>query len=175
MPLIIAGAGKPRGRVDAIVEHVDLVAGLVGLADGQRTAGATGTDLWTIMDGRHDHVNTALSENTMYGPGKASIVDETARLSRVRDSVRLHLACGCRRCGAKARVGRGPAGHRQAPESSGEGQARRLMPIEGAGGVTIQDNEMFNQLLSLGYIDGPEPDKAEASESSASPESATTP
>ena len=30
-----------------------------------------------------DHVNTALSENTMYGPGKVSIVDETARLEFV--------------------------------------------------------------------------------------------
>jgi hypothetical protein len=32
-----------------------------------------------------------------------------------------------------------------------------LLPIEGVGGVTIADREMFNQLQSLGYIDGPDP------------------
>ena len=50
-----------------------------------------------------------------------------------------------------------------------------LMPIEGDGGVTIRDNEMFNQLLSLGYIDGPTPDTEGSSESSDQTEPAKTP
>ena len=50
-----------------------------------------------------------------------------------------------------------------------------LMPIEGGGGVTIQDNEMFNQLLSLGYIDGPEPEKADPSSQPDQAEAAKTP
>lgn len=165
VPLIIAGAGTPHGRVDAIVEHVDLVAGLVGIAGGQKTAGAEGSDLWAIMDGSAtDHVDTALSENTMYGPGKVSIVDKTARLEFVFES----------RSGSIWRVD--PDGVERQRVSAVDRQATGkrlnqaaklkrggLMPIEGTGGVTIQDNEMFNQLLSLGYISGPETDKADAS------------
>ena len=143
VPLIIAGAGKPRGRVDAIVEHVDLVAGLVGLADGQRTAGATGTDLWTIMDGTAtDHVNTALSENTMYGPGKVSIVDETARLEFVFEtrsgSIWRVDADGVERKRVSA-ADRQATG--KAPESSGEGQARRPHADRGCRRGLHQDNE----------------------------------
>ena len=172
VPLIIAGTGEPRGRVDAIVEHVDLVAGLVGLAGGQKTEGAVGTDLWAIMDGTAtDHVDTALSENTMYGPGKVSIVDKTARLEFVFES----------RSGSIWRVDSDGVERKRVPVSDRQATGKRLnqaakdkrgglMPIEGGGGVTIQDNEMFNQLLSLGYIDGQsrrkepssQPDPAEA-------------
>lgn len=165
IPLIIAGASAPRGRVDAIVEHVDLAAGLVGLAGGQKTAGAVGTDLWSIMDGSAtDHVDTALSENTMYGPGKVSIIDKTARLEFVFES----------RSGSIWQVDADGVERKRVPVTARQATGKRLnqaakdkrgglMPIEGDGGVTIQDNEMFNQLLSLGYIDGPAPDKADAS------------
>ena len=177
VPLIIAGTGEPRGRVDAIVEHVDLVAGLVGLAGGQKTAGAVGTDLWAIMDGTAtDHVDTALSENTMYGPGKVSIVDKTARLEFVFES----------RSGSIWRVDSDGVERKRVPVADRQATGKRLnqaakdkrgglMPIEGGGGVTIQDNEMFNQLLSLGYIDGPEPEKAEPSSQPDQAEAAKTP
>ena len=177
VPLIIAGAGKARGRVDAIVEHVDLSAGLVGLGGGQKTAGAVGTDLWAIMDGTaKDHVDSALSENTMYGPGKVSIVDKTARLEFVFQSRAGSLwrvdsdGVERKRVDVTARQATGQRLNRLAKDKRGG-----LMPIEGDGGVTIRDNEMFNQLLSLGYIDGPAPDTEGSSESSDQPEPAKTP
>ena len=160
VPLIVAGAVEKRGRVDAIVEHVDLSAGLVRLGGGQALEGAPGTDLWAIMSGTAEgHRNSALSENTMYGPGKVSIVDETARLEFIFES----------RSGSLWSIDADGKERKRVRPESRQATGRRLnqaiqeirgglMPIERDGGVTIQDNEMFNQLLSLGYIDGPAPE-----------------
>ena len=177
VPLIIAGAGQARGRVDAVVEHVDLAAGLVGLAGGEKTPGATGSDLWSIMDGTAtDHVDTALSENTLYGAGKVSIVDKTARLEFVFESGSGSIwkvdADGVerKRVAASDRQVTGKRLNQAVKDKRGG-----LMPIQGEGGVTIQDKEMFNQLLSLGYIEGSDPEKADASSPPDPPESAKTP
>ena len=157
VPLIVAGAVPNHGRVDAVVEHVDLVAGLLGAA--KATSTGPGTDLWAIAAGTAtDHDNVALSENILYGPPKVSIVDAKARLefSFERNSGSLWSVDAD---GAERR--------RVAPELRSATGARlsaaiktkrgSLLPIEGIGGVTISDREMFNQLQSLGYIDTPNP------------------
>jgi arylsulfatase A-like enzyme len=158
VPLILAGAVPNHGRVDAVVEHVDLVAGLLASSGASATA-VPGTDLWGIAAGTaKDHDNVALSENILYGPPKVSLVDADARLEFSFEDSRGSL-WGVDTDGAERR--------RVAPELRQAAGARlsaaikakrgSLLPIEGVGGVTIADREMFNQLQSLGYIDGPDP------------------
>ena len=81
VPLILSGAVPKIGRVDAVVEHVDLVEGLVQQSGAQSIPNTHGSDLWAVAEGRaEDHDNIALSENILYGPPKVSAVDATARL-----------------------------------------------------------------------------------------------
>jgi arylsulfatase A-like enzyme len=157
VPLIVAGAVPNRGRVDAVVEHVDLVQGLLSSAGAERPSGSSGTDLWSIADGSAtDHDNTALSENILYGPPKVSIVDGEARLEFAFETNSGSL-WGVDSDGIERR--------RLAPEQRQAAGSRlsavlkkkrgSLLPIDGVGGVTISDREMFNQLQSLGYIEAP--------------------
>ena len=157
VPLIVAGAVPDRGRVDAVVEHVDLVQGLLSSAGAERPSGSSGTNLWSIADGSAtDHDNTALSENILYGPPKVSIVDGEARLEFAFETNSGSL-WGVDSDGIERR--------RLAPEQRQAAGSRlsavlkkkrgSLLPIDGVGGVTISDREMFNQLQSLGYIEAP--------------------
>jgi hypothetical protein len=158
VPLILAGGAVPqRGRIDSVVEHVDLVQGFFTLAGVKAPEEASGTDLFSIADGTAvDHDNTALSENILYGPPKVSIVDETARLE-FDLSANSGTVWGVdpdgierRRVGPKLR----PIAGQRLSEAI-KRKRGSLKPIEGVGGVTIADHEMFLQLQSLGYIDGP--------------------
>ena len=163
VPLIVAGGAAPQhGRVDAVVEHVDLVVGLLALAEAPKSADMLGTNIWTIADRTAtDHANHALSENILYGPPKVSMVDATARMEFDFESNR-GLLWAVDPDGVERRT--------TPPEQSGVigrrlSQAIKdvrgsLLPIEGVGGVSIEDKEMFNQLRSLGYIDGPNPSEA---------------
>ena len=163
VPLIVAGGAAPKhGRVDKIVEHVDLVVGLLAMADAPVPDGMMGTNIWTIADGTaKDHANHALSENILYGPPKVSMVDETARLEYDFESSR----------GALWTVDPDGVERKPVPRDQTAVVGPRLsqaittvrgnlLPIDGVGGVTIGDWEMFNQLRSLGYIDGPGPEDA---------------
>jgi arylsulfatase A-like enzyme len=155
VPLIVAGAVPGHGRVDAVVEHVDLVQGLLSSAGAVRPTGSSGTSLWSIADGSAvDHDNTALSENILYGPPKVSIVDGDARLEYAFET------------NAGSLWGVDPDGieRRRLPPEQRKAAGKRLsaaikkkrgslLSMDGVGGVTISDREMFNQLQSLGYIE----------------------
>ena len=158
VPLIVAGgAVQQRGRVDSVVEAVDLVQGLVSIAGADPLPNSMGTDLWAIAAGTAtDHRNTALSENILYGPPKVALVDGEARLEydfsttsgtvwRVDpDGMERRRLDGDRRTVAGQRL------------SAAIKEKRGSMDaIDGVGGVTIADHDMFLQLQSLGYIDGP--------------------
>ena len=177
IPLILAGAVPRIGRVDAVVEHIDLVEGLVQQAGAQAIPNSDGTDLWAIAEGRaSDHDNVALSENILYGPPKVSAVDAQARLEFAFETNSGSLwavdADGIERKRVIPAV-RQETGKRlsQAIKS----KRGSLMPIDGVGGVTIADKEMFNQLQSLGYIDGPDPSALVPTEKTNPEESAHTP
>jgi len=159
VPLILAGAVPSRGRVDAVVEHVDLVEGLVQQAGAASLPNSAGTDLWSIAAGSAEgHDNVALSENILYGPPKVSVVDASARLEFAFETNRGSLWTVDSDGIERKRIE--PAQRQETGKRLSEAiKSKRggLMPIDGVGGVTIADREMFNQLQSLGYIDGPDP------------------
>ena len=165
VPLIAAGGAAPKhGRVDAVVEHVDLVAGLLAMGGASVPEGLLGTNLWAIADGSaKDHDNTALSENILYGPPKVSMVDANARLEFDFESSRGALWTVDPDGVERKPVPRDQTATVGPSLSEAITKVRgNMMPIEGVGGVTIGDWEMFNQLRSLGYIEGPGPADATA-------------
>ncbi len=159
IPLILSGAVPKKGRVDDVVEHVDLVHGLLSLVGAPMMEGSSGVDLWKIADGTaKDADGIALSENILYGPPRVSAVDKDARLEFAFEANAGSLWVvdpdGLEREQVAPDL-RQATGNRlsEAIKSIRGG----LQPIDGAGGVSIEDYEMFNQLQSLGYIDAPEP------------------
>jgi arylsulfatase len=158
VPLILAGAVPRKGRVDAVVEHIDLVEGLIQQAGAETLPNSFGTDIWAIAAGEAvGHDNVALSENILYGPPKVSAVDAKARLEFAFETNSGSLwsvdADGIERKRVAPQL-RQQTGKRLS--ESIKSKRGSLLPIDGVGGVTIADKEMFNQLQSLGYIDGPE-------------------
>jgi len=149
------------------------VAGLLAVA-GLGHAELPGTDLWSIADGTAQaHDNTALSENILYGPPKVSIVDAHARLEFSFESNSGSLWAVDADGTERRRVS--PAERNATGKRLSEAiKAKRgsMLPIEGVGGVTISDREMFNQLRSLGYIDGPD---LSPSPTTAAPQAASSP
>jgi arylsulfatase A-like enzyme len=159
IPLILAGAVPKKGRVNDVVEHVDLVHGLLSLVGAPMIEGAPGVDLWKIADGTaKDADGIALSENILYGPPRVSAVDKHARLEFAFEANAGSLwvvgADGLEREPVAPDL-RQATGNRlsEAIKSIRGG----LQPIDGSGGVSIEDYEMFNQLQSLGYIEAPKP------------------
>jgi choline-sulfatase len=69
IPLLIAGAGIPRGVVvDTPVAHVDAVATMLACAGAERPAALRGHSLLPLMEGRSgDHPGFAYSENHSEG------------------------------------------------------------------------------------------------------------
>jgi arylsulfatase A-like enzyme len=176
VPLIAAGGAVPKhGRVDAVVEHVDLVAGLLALAQTPAVEGMLGTNLWSIADGSaKGHDNIALSENILYGSPKVSVVNATARLEFDFESSRGALWTVDPDGGERTPVPRDKTAEIGPELSSAITKVRgSMMPIDGVGGVTIGDWEMFNQLRSLGYIEGPGP--ADATTPPSPPEAVPSP
>lgn len=149
VPLVVVGA-PTRGRVDAVVEHVDLFQGLLGLAGLGRPAQTRGDDLFAPgFSGQ-----TAVSENCLYGPDRVAIVDRNTRLS-------VDLARGIGDLFAVAEDG---SERLRLQEADQQREGDRLLPllkaargplkaIEAGGDTRIPSAEAFQQLKALGYID----------------------
>ncbi len=153
VPLVVrmeGARGGPSGRVDTVVEHLDLFQGILGLAGAQRPAGSRGEDLFggALTDG------AALSENCLYGPDRAAIVDRTHRLS-------VDLLRGAGEVWAVSEDGtererlQGPAQSAQGERLLPQLQAARggLAPIDAGGATRIPSAEAFQQLKALGYLE----------------------
>lgn len=149
VPLVVSG-GPARGEIKAVVEHVDLYQGLLGLAGAARPEGTRGDDLFAPgFQG-----SPALSENCLYGPDRAAIVDGTHRLS-------VDLLQGSGEVWAVAADG-SERTRLQGPDQAREGdrllpllQAARggLAPIDAGGDTRIPSAEAFQQLEALGYLE----------------------
>ncbi len=79
VPLVIAGAGAPSGRIDTLVQHVDLYQGLLARAGAKAPEGTRGTDLWSLISASNTG-RVAFAESVAHGDNLASVVDERARL-----------------------------------------------------------------------------------------------
>jgi arylsulfatase A-like enzyme len=157
VPLVIGGPAAPKqGRIDTVVQHVDLFQGLLGRAGIARPAGTGGEDLFIMaVDDPLRDDRAALSENCLYGPPCLSLVDKESRLL-------FDMGTGMGQVFAVAPDGselvrlndeqqmlRGSAMIKQL-------QARRgsLDPVDAVAGPEVPDAATFQQLAALGYLDG---------------------
>jgi len=157
VPLVIGGPAAPKhGRIDTVVQHVDLFQGLVGRAGAARLPGTSGEDLFAMVadDPKRDD-RAALSENCLYGPPCVSLVDKDTRLA-------FNMQTGTARVFAVAPDGSelvALEGEEQMVRGSKMVkllQARRgsLDPVEAVAGPEVPDAATFQQLAALGYLDG---------------------
>ncbi len=154
VPLVAAGPGVSTGRVDTVVEHVDLFQGLVEKAHATRPAASAGEDLFSVTG--TDRL--ALMENCLYGEPCISVVSQTHRLTfnplKKYGGVLPILPDGSD----------GP--QVQGPEQGQLGQplidalTRRrggLEPVLAVGGgPRVPSYETFELLSQLGYVDRPD-------------------
>jgi arylsulfatase A-like enzyme len=155
VPLVVAGPGIPTATVDAVVEHVDLVAALRARAGASAPAEAAGQDLLAFAT-TPPGLRVALSENCLYGEPCLSLVSPTERLlfnprtqkgqvwalgPTATESTRLDAA-------REAESG---------PRLLGWLDAKRggLAPLDAATGPQVPSFEVFEQLAALGYVREP--------------------
>ncbi len=155
VPLVVAGAGAPRGRVDVVVEHVDLFRTLLDVAGAAPPPGSHGEDLFALAGA--DPVKTrrtAFSENCLYGPPRLSLVDADTRfVMSLVDGYGEAWTVGpdgdeAERLQGEAQLA---AGRRMVP------LVRRLRgnfdPIDTSRATSVPSYEVFQQLSALGYLE----------------------
>jgi choline-sulfatase len=157
VPLILGGGAAPRvGRNDTVVGHVDLSAALLALAGAEPVAGSPGEDLLALARAGHTPGRVAVSENTLYGPPRVSIVGDHHRLDVNQSTMRAVVvaveADGSERDPVpqadQARLGE-PLSARLAALRGG------LDPVSAVPGPTLSSGEVFRQLEALGYLAPP--------------------
>ena len=156
VPIIAAGAVPARGEVHTVVQHVDLVAGLLSLAGAPPLAGSRGVNLWSLSDKPGKPNRVALSEGVLYGEDAVSLVDNTSR-------VVLRIPSGLAEAWAVDEDG---GERRRLDDAERERAAARLVPILRAlrpdmgplrvkQGAEVAGEQALDQLRALGYIDTP--------------------
>jgi arylsulfatase A-like enzyme len=165
VPLVFGGGLAPHPPpVRSIVQHVDVFRTLMDMAGAPPPPDSVGVDLRAT---ERIPEQMALSENTLYGPPRLSIVDANWRLE-----LNLEEMAGAvyevRPDGKEVRVG-GTAQQTHGARLEEAIRALRggLMPVDTVQGPSVPSVEAFRQLKALGYIDeGPDPtipsDPAEA-------------
>ena len=153
VPLVVQVPGMAGAQVDTVVEHVDLVRGLLGRAAAPVAPTVRGEDLFALA-GQPDPGRVALQENCLYGPPCISAIDRTHRLTynplagagevwEVNDAgmerVRLQ--------------GEAQTEHGQRLINVINRRRGGLQPIQAAQGPKVPSAETFQQLAALGYVD----------------------
>ena len=172
VPLVVHGPGVPAaGKVETIVEHVDLVAGIAARA-GADLGSLPGTDLFQIA-AAPPAARAALSENCLYGPSCVSLIDDTHRLMLRHHLVMPQDAPSFEAAVAASRIqkvinvwGLDPQGYerRELPEAEqqtrGRAMARQVADRRGTlealaatTGPAVVGFETFSMLKELGYVD----------------------
>lgn len=156
VPLLAAGPGVPTGRVDAVVEQVDLFQGLVKKAGAERPATSAGSDLFAVA--ADDTSRFALMENCLYGEPCIGLVSSTHRLNfnPLRGFGGVHPIAPD---GADGPQLQGPAQAQVGQSLIQELGERRggLAPVEAVGGgPRVPSYETFELLSELGYVDRPD-------------------
>lgn len=150
VPLIVVN-GPLQGEVHTLVQHLDVYQALLRRGGAARPQGTGGLDLFDVQATRAPY---AISENCLYGPDRAAIVDERARMT-------VNLQNGAGEVWAVAADG-SELTRLQGEEQKREGDrllpllmgARGgLAPIPASGSTVISTRETFQQLKALGYLD----------------------
>lgn len=154
VPLIVVN-GPVKGEIHTLVQHLDLYQTLLRIGGAARPPDTGGLDLFDADAPRSAY---AVSENCLYGPDRAAIVDEHARLT-------INLLDGTGEVWGVAADG-SERGRLQGQEQKSEGDrllpllvsARGgLDPIVAGGSTVISTRETFQQLKALGYLDDQAP------------------
>lgn len=165
VPLLLRAPGVAAGRVETVVEHIDLSQTLLSLAGAAPAEGAAGQDLRAVMAAPGlDRV--ALQENCIYGAPCLSVLDGAHRLTvragppgagggAAQPLLRLHAL--------------GPDGVEQGELGPASPEAEALIqrlggyvlslrgsanPVIEVPGAELTDGQTFEMLRSLGYVDG---------------------
>jgi arylsulfatase A-like enzyme len=158
VPLIVSGRAPALGRIDTVVEHVDLFQALVRHAGASRPDGSVGEDLFEIAAKRPSATDrTALSENTLYGPPRLSMVDSTHRLELDLMKGGGHVyQVGPR---AEERLVDGVVQQEAGERLTAAIIALRgsLKPVDAVSGPRVPSQAVFEELRALGYIDSDPP------------------
>jgi len=159
IPLIVSGRGPRKGQVETVVEHVDLFQAIVKHAGATAPSGTVGEDVFALAESSGKAGGrSALSENTLYGPPRLSLVDATHRLE-------LNLKANSGQVfqvmpdGAEHKL-TGPIVMQAGKRLEAEILARRgdLRPVEAVAGPKVPSREVFAELKALGYLDADEPE-----------------
>jgi len=154
VPLVVRGPGLARGAVDGVVQHVDVVRGLLDLA-GASTAGvADGIDPFSLLRaGRDPGDRASLAENVLYGPPRATYSDGRLRLQMRLDR---NAAEVWRLSDDGLEVER-----LERPAAAAESRrlARAMSRVRGgldawapAEGTRLANEDILKQLEALGYV-----------------------
>lgn len=155
VPLVLGGGLAPGvGRTDTVVGHADLTAALLLAAGAAPVEGSPGQDLLALARQGTVAGRTAISENTLYGPPRVSIVGDRHRLDLEQATVWASVI-------AVEADGRELGPSPQADQATyGEplmaalvAQRGGLDTVSSVEGPTISSAEMFRQLEALGYLD----------------------
>lgn len=158
VPLVVTGSGLPPGRVETVVGHTDLVRALAARAGLAAEAGGDALALARL--GTYAGPRQVISENTLYGPPRVSIVGDRRRLDVRQDLMRATLWEVLPDGRETNRVQAPDLAEQIRPLQEALLAARgSLEPLTAVAGATegcaarVSDHEVFQQLRALGYLD----------------------
>lgn len=156
VPLIVTGPGIPVGEVKTVVSHQDLYQAIIKQAGAQPAEGTRGDDLLEIAgEGVLVPGRVVLSENTLYGAAKVSLVDDTHRLviNQFTGAGEVWEVAGDAselvRLQGKAQT----AAAQQLVSQLQDLRGGSLELVDEVAGPHIPDSETFQMLKSLGYTE----------------------
>jgi arylsulfatase A-like enzyme len=156
VPLVFGGGlARHQDVVTSVVQHVDVFRTLIALAGVSPPAETVGLNL---RSKEPLPAQTAMSENTLYGPPRLSITDGQYRLelnlSEMGGQVYRVLPDGMERAvGGEEQREQG-----QRLEAALRTLRGGLLPVDTVSGPNVPSVEAFRQLKALGYVEGgPDP------------------
>ena len=156
IPLVIHGPGcKNLGKIPTIVEHVDLYQGLIQLAGAPKIEKTGGENIFSLLEPESFTAERwSISENTLYGGPKLSILSPTHRL-HFDQKTNVATVWNLDSDGWETSVVPEEKQYSVALPMINVLQAARghIAPIDPVKGPDIPNQNVFQQLKSLGYLD----------------------
>lgn len=158
VPLVVVGPGVEPGRVRTVVGHSDLTRALEAVA-GLRAQ--PGGDLLALARlGPYAGPRYVISENTLYGPPRMSVVGDMRRLDVRQDTMKAVLWEVMADGSEPRQVQTADLSEEMRPLQAAllAGRGNLDMPVGVAGGqhgcaARVSDHDVFMQLQALGYLD----------------------